>query len=731
MPRLPDVTDLGDRPTPTFRGRVASQPNAGVIGDAIAGIGAQANRVGEQMLDKQDRFHYAAAEAELLEADVAVRAELEKDQDYGTFASRYAERMAAARARAAGLIRNSSDRALFEAQAGIQFERGNAEVLKMADGKRVVAEKATLSTGIKKLQTVGRGALDDATRTATITAMDELIRGAEERGLLSPLEAIGARENAVGDYSFEQVQMMINREDYTGAQALLLLHGDKLDMERRLALEGRLKSALDFRQAQDDVSGVMGVPQPEGGADVATERPSTLAGFMAKTRGAESGGNDNARAGTSSATGRYQFTDGTWLATYAKVFGKTGESQAQILAKRSNGAIQDQLMARLTNDNAITLRGANLPVNDANLYLAHFLGAAGAVKLLKAGPQAATRSVIDPQALSANKAVFQGKETVGEVIAWAASKMGQAAQQAPREHNLTDIYAQLDARAAAEGWTPERTERAKQEADRRVSRDEGLLRRERDAAMEAALNIADQLDDKFIDISQIPNAASLDVRDRMRLEDIARANAKPASVAANGETALGLGLMEIYEPEAFKALDLRQYRGSVTAAEFEGLALRQAKARTAPAEGGADSTRSAISTTIAFHAPDINLDPKKYKEAGTKERREYLEIHRLMDAELQRETGGKRKPTQAELDRAFSNATMAVTVKEEGILWDSTRSVRRSSARSLGIPTQINVPADARSRIISNYRQAYGRNPDQKQIAEEYLKYRGKPGFWK
>lgn len=147
--------------------------------------------------------------------------------------------------------------------------------------------------------------------------------------------------------------------------------------------------------------------------------------YMAKNRRAESGGNDQAKAATSSASGRYQFTDGTWLQYHAKVFGNTGETREQILAKKRDGAVQDRLMMELTSDNAKALRGAGLPVNDANLYLAHFLGIGGALKLLRAGPNAPLSEAIDAKQIAANKAVFKGRQTAGDVIAWAAAKMGQ------------------------------------------------------------------------------------------------------------------------------------------------------------------------------------------------------------------------------------------------------------------------------------------------------------------
>jgi hypothetical protein len=51
---------------------------------------------------------------------------------------------------------------------------------------------------------------------------------------------------------------------------------------------------------------------------------------MSKMGGAEG----TARNPRSSAVGFGQFLDSTWLGTYKEVFGNTGETEAQILAKK-------------------------------------------------------------------------------------------------------------------------------------------------------------------------------------------------------------------------------------------------------------------------------------------------------------------------------------------------------------------------------------------------------------
>lgn len=139
----------------------------------------------------------------------------------------------------------------------------------------------------------------------------------------------------------------------------------------------------------------------------------------------ESSLDPQARAGTSSAAGLYQFTQGTWLATLDRHGTRHGYGWAS--AAIENGrvrdpAMRDQIMAmrhdpsaaalmagELANDNAAALAGVLGRAPDpAELYLAHFLGADGARRFLAALAADPTQSAaaLFPQAAAANRAIF-------------------------------------------------------------------------------------------------------------------------------------------------------------------------------------------------------------------------------------------------------------------------------------------------------------------------------------
>jgi len=150
--------------------------------------------------------------------------------------------------------------------------------------------------------------------------------------------------------------------------------------------------------------------------------------LMAQAR-IESSMNPDAKARTSSASGLYQFIDSTWLATldrHGANYGMGGIAQAidmrggrarvadpatrsQIMALRYDPEVASTMAGALAQDN----RDALLPVlgrepDASELYLAHFLGAAGAGKFLSAlamNPGASAAAMM-PSAASANRGIF-------------------------------------------------------------------------------------------------------------------------------------------------------------------------------------------------------------------------------------------------------------------------------------------------------------------------------------
>ena len=163
----------------------------------------------------------------------------------------------------------------------------------------------------------------------------------------------------------------------------------------------------------------------------------------------ESSLNPNARAGTSSAAGLYQFTGSTWLQTLgrhgaAHGLGWAGDAisggrvtdpdqRASIMALRYDPDASALMAGELANDNRTALIGVLGREPDAGeLYLGHFLGAGGASQFLTAlqtDPEQSAAGLF-PAAANANRSIFYdalgAPRSLGDVMGLLRGKMAIA-----------------------------------------------------------------------------------------------------------------------------------------------------------------------------------------------------------------------------------------------------------------------------------------------------------------
>lgn len=161
----------------------------------------------------------------------------------------------------------------------------------------------------------------------------------------------------------------------------------------------------------------------------------------------ESSLNPNARAGTSSAAGLYQFTGGTWLQTLDRHGERHGldwaanaidggradpTMRAQIMAMRYDPNASALMAAELANDNKTALTGVlGREPDAAELYMAHFLGADGAARFLSAlqSDPGQSAAAILPKAAAANHGIFydaSGPRSVSGVMDLMRGKVSAA-----------------------------------------------------------------------------------------------------------------------------------------------------------------------------------------------------------------------------------------------------------------------------------------------------------------
>lgn len=140
--------------------------------------------------------------------------------------------------------------------------------------------------------------------------------------------------------------------------------------------------------------------------------------YLVKTAQRESNFDPSAKAGTSSATGLFQFTEATWLNMLERYGDKhgvatDGQSRADLLALRKDAGLSSVMAGELAAENGkILQKKLGRPATSAELYAAHFMGPSDAAQLVQAAranrPGAA--SELFPSAALANHNVFHGKD---------------------------------------------------------------------------------------------------------------------------------------------------------------------------------------------------------------------------------------------------------------------------------------------------------------------------------
>lgn len=176
--------------------------------------------------------------------------------------------------------------------------------------------------------------------------------------------------------------------------------------------------------------------------NAATKTGANLA-IMLAFADIESSFKPGAAAGTSSATGLYQFTSGTWAQMVNQYGYKYNVALSQINDPTSNALMGGQFI----QDNATILRKNGIASPTAGqLYIMHFMGGGGGPKLIAAGQNTpdASAAQLFPGPAAANPSIFRGRtcaQVVQHLSAMADSKASAYANQQglPPPCDRTDV----------------------------------------------------------------------------------------------------------------------------------------------------------------------------------------------------------------------------------------------------------------------------------------------------
>lgn len=167
-------------------------------------------------------------------------------------------------------------------------------------------------------------------------------------------------------------------------------------------------------------------PVSQDGVRAAIARASQATGvdfsLLVETARRESALNPQARAGTSSATGLFQFIESTWLDMVRRHGGEHGlgaqanalrngadaATRREILELRNDPEIAARMAGELTRENAQALQAQlGRAPSAGELYAAHVMGSGGAARLIEAAANGApSAAAIFPREAIANRGLF-------------------------------------------------------------------------------------------------------------------------------------------------------------------------------------------------------------------------------------------------------------------------------------------------------------------------------------
>lgn len=266
MPRIPDVTSLGERRIPVGRAPEYQDQSGEIIAASIGNAARQLGSAVSDFADRRDNFRVAKAGAAFSTAEASARQF--QDNDWETYETRYRESMAKVKETALKDVRFPANRQALELQFDSAVERGVMNVRQAARTKEIEFGRADLSSMLDSYRTAALSSNDEAMRAKSIAGAQLAIQSALENQYINPTDAEGLRSNWTRSYAegfvdtlpFEKQVEVLSKPEGTAVQLLapdrranLLRQAQaSLRAERERAEAERRASSIELRQALSD-----------------------------------------------------------------------------------------------------------------------------------------------------------------------------------------------------------------------------------------------------------------------------------------------------------------------------------------------------------------------------------------------------------------------------------------------------------------------------------------------
>lgn len=438
MAKMPTRDNLSNRlPQPSQQIVPGVQP---VVARAVQGVGGDLARTAAMTAGLADKEKAKTDAVDLARAR-AIWAEgltkedgsytLDQRPNYNDWDKEVGKSISQIQGNALGVIRDPHLKEKFQLETRVDAARHQEKISARARAIGNEARKTNLDIALDNLTDIASVKEDDEEAGGILRDIGETLRQAVETGALTPAEA--AKKHQF--------------------------------IERKFAVARATKDATERpERAYYHLTG-------KGSLDL----------YLKKLRRRESGGSDTAKNSESSATGRYQFTTGTW-AGLMKQYPELGLTKEGRLS-----AVQQEKAIRVYTATSEKILSRNsLPITEGTRYVMHFMGHGAGPKLLKAdGSKDASKMF--PEAAAANKTIFYNRKgqarTVAGVIKVLTRGFGGDYGGAPGHYDALPASTRMQLAEAASGAAAKLFGEAEKE--------EALLQAQRDADAAMAMPVED------------------------------------------------------------------------------------------------------------------------------------------------------------------------------------------------------------------------------------------------
>lgn len=256
MAKLPDFQSQFQEQTyntpQAARGGSSYQPSP--VGAAVAGIGKEIGKVGQDIQEKQDTLDKTYASAHLLQGQADVLSKLQNEQDYTKIPQLYQEGMAKVSQEASGLLRNPSARAQFDAEASLHTMQSMTHVNNLANEKRKEYGKASSLENFNNLIDTASNTSDPALGTAMLKNANSIVDASVSTGFYTPEQGYDLKKKGAEKYGETWL------ESLTATDRLEYLTPNKAANSNTGGFDSAIQSVFKNEGGQVNIDGSSGAP---------------------------------------------------------------------------------------------------------------------------------------------------------------------------------------------------------------------------------------------------------------------------------------------------------------------------------------------------------------------------------------------------------------------------------------------------------------------------------------